>query len=98
MASTQWCACVCWLQDKEVDSKSIYDTFVQFGTIISAKVATDSSGASKGYAFVQFDSADAAQNAIDKVNGMELAGKKVRRARAGDAAPSDGVHMIRVFA
>ncbi|KAK8971162.1 Polyadenylate-binding protein 5 [Platanthera guangdongensis] len=46
----------------------VQDTFSAFGTVLSCKVATDPSGHSKGYGFVQFDSTEAAQNAIDKLN------------------------------
>jgi len=37
----------------------------------------DSSGQSKGYGYVQFDREEAAQDAIDKLNGMALNGKVV---------------------
>uniref|UniRef100_A0A158PCW2 PABP n=1 Tax=Angiostrongylus cantonensis TaxID=6313 RepID=A0A158PCW2_ANGCA len=63
--------------DKVVDNKSIYDTFSLFGNILSCKVAVDDEGNSKGYGFVHFETDEAAQCAIDKVNGMLLAGKKV---------------------
>jgi polyadenylate-binding protein len=63
--------------DKGIDNKAIYDTFSTFGTISSCKVATDDTGSSKGYGFVHFETEDAAQKAIDKVNGMLLQGKKV---------------------
>lgn len=63
--------------DKEIDHKALHDTFSSFGHILSCKVATDASGQSKGYGFVQFDNEDAAQNAIDKLNGMLLNDKQV---------------------
>lgn len=63
--------------DKGIDHKGLYDTFSAFGNILSCKVATDSSGQSKGYGFVQFDSEEAAQKAIEKLNGMLLNDKQV---------------------
>jgi polyadenylate-binding protein len=63
--------------DKDIDNKALYDTFAQFGNIVSAKVATDSQGQSKGYGFVQFDTAEAADGAISKVNGMLMNDKQV---------------------
>jgi polyadenylate-binding protein len=63
--------------DKEIDNKALYDTFAQFGNIVSAKVATDLQGQSKGYGFVQFDTEEGAQSAIEKVNGMLLNDKQV---------------------
>jgi len=63
--------------DKTIDNKSMYDTFSAFGNILSCKVATDETGSSKGYGFVHFETGEAANNAIAKVNGMLLNGKKV---------------------
>lgn len=44
---------------------------------ISVQVAQDETGASKGYGFVHFETEEAANKSIDKVNGMLLNGKKV---------------------
>ncbi|KAF8404988.1 hypothetical protein HHK36_009883 [Tetracentron sinense] len=63
--------------DKAIDNKALQDTFSAFGNILSCKIATDPSGQSKGYGFVQFDNEEAAQNAIDKLNGMLLNDKQV---------------------
>ncbi|XP_016539542.1 polyadenylate-binding protein 8 isoform X2 [Capsicum annuum] len=63
--------------DKAIDHKALHDTFSTFGNILSCKVAVDSSGQSKGYGFVQYDSEDAAEKAIEKLNGMLLNDKQV---------------------
>ncbi|KAE8698607.1 Polyadenylate-binding protein 2 [Hibiscus syriacus] len=63
--------------DKGIDHKALHDTFSAFGNILSCKVATDSSGQSKGYGFVQFDNEESAQKAIENLNGMLLNDKQV---------------------
>ena len=63
--------------DKAIDNKALFDTFSVFGNILSCKIATDTSGQSKGYGFVQYEQEEAAQNAISKLNGMLLNDKQV---------------------
>ncbi|OMO63241.1 hypothetical protein COLO4_32626 [Corchorus olitorius] len=63
--------------DKGIDHKALHDTFSAFGNILSCKVATDNSGQSKGYGFVQFETEEAAQKAIEKLNGMLMNDKQV---------------------
>jgi len=63
--------------DPHIDTKSIYDTFSMFGAILSCKIACDEEGKSKGYGFIHFETEEAAQRAIDKVNGMLLDNKVV---------------------
>jgi len=62
--------------DKNIDNKALYDTFATFGNILSCKVATDDAGNSKGFGFVHYDTQEAAELAITKVNGKLLNGKK----------------------
>jgi len=62
--------------DKSIDHKALYDTFSAFGNILSCKVSCNEN-VSKGYGFVHFETEEAAQRAIEKVNGMLLNDKKV---------------------
>lgn len=67
-----------------IDSKALFETFAQFGTILSSKVATNSCGQSLGHGFVHFETQHAASMAIEVVNGMELMNKEVY---VGDFVP-----------
>uniref|UniRef100_A0A2K5C2G8 RRM domain-containing protein n=1 Tax=Aotus nancymaae TaxID=37293 RepID=A0A2K5C2G8_AOTNA len=62
--------------DKSIDSKSLYDTFSAFGNILSCKLVCYENG-SKGYGFVHFETQEAAESAIEKMNGMLLNDCKV---------------------
>ncbi|CAF4762892.1 unnamed protein product [Rotaria sp. Silwood1] len=63
--------------NRKIDNKFLYDTFSAFGNILSCKIMTDKNGKSRGFGFVHFETQEEADNAIDKVNGMLLANKKV---------------------
>jgi polyadenylate-binding protein len=63
--------------DESIDNKALYDTFSTFGNILSCKVVTNEKGESKGYGFVHYETQEAAEQAIEKVNGMLLNGKLV---------------------
>lgn len=60
-----------------IDNKSLYDTFSMFGNILSCKVSTNSKRESLGYGFVHYESEEAAQAAIQRVNGKVIAGQQV---------------------
>ncbi|KAF0698256.1 Aste57867_11113 [Aphanomyces stellatus] len=64
--------------DISIDNKALYDTFSLFGNILSCKVAIDNTtGGSKGYGYVHYETAEAAYEAIAKINGMLIAGTEV---------------------
>lgn len=58
--------------DAGIDNKSLFDTFSTFGNILSCKVEVDEMGNSKGYGYVHYETQEAADLAIEKVNGMLL--------------------------
>jgi len=78
--------------DASIDSKALYDTFSIFGNILSCKVAASSkTRESLGYGFVQYETEESAQTAVERVNGMVIAGHKVsvapfksKKERGGD--------------
>lgn len=52
--------------------------FEQIGPVASARVITDrDSGRSKGFGFVEFESDDDNQKAVDQLNGKELDGRAI---------------------
>lgn len=63
--------------DKAIDNKQLYDTFSQFGNILSCKIVKDEKACSKGYGFVHFEQDESAHQAIEQVNGMLLNDRKV---------------------
>jgi len=53
--------------------------FAEFGEVESARVITDRySGRSKGFGFVEMSADDAAQKAIDALNGKSVDGREIR--------------------
>ncbi|KAK4759562.1 hypothetical protein SAY87_022693 [Trapa incisa] len=60
-----------------LDNVGLQELFKPFGDILSCKVATLDDGKSKGYGFVQFDSDESANAAIDNLNGSNVGGKQL---------------------
>ena len=70
-----------------VDDQKLKETFEPHGNVVSAKVVTDrSSGRSRGFGFVEMESAEDAQKAITALNDSEMDGRNivVNEAKARD--------------
>lgn len=63
--------------------------FSKFGEVVSVKIITDKrTGRSKGYGFVEMDNDAAATDAINQLNGQELAGRNVKVNKANNQVES----------
>ncbi len=59
-----------------ITDSDLQEMFEKFGTVESAQVIMDrSSGRSKGFGFVEMDDDQAAQKAIDALNGQDNDGR-----------------------
>ncbi|RYF44768.1 MAG: RNA-binding protein [Comamonadaceae bacterium] len=76
-----------------VNDDSLQSNFAEFGKVSSAKVMMDrETGRSKGFGFVEMDSADVAQAAITALHGMSVDGRSivVNLARPREASGGSG--------
>ncbi|KAI3824089.1 hypothetical protein L1987_05537 [Smallanthus sonchifolius] len=61
------------------DEVGLREAFQQYGEVIDARVITDrDSGRSRGFGFVSYTSADAANSALQDMDGKELHGRRIR--------------------
>ena len=77
--------------------ESLRDLFEPFGPVVSVKIATDrETGRSRGFGFVEMESAEACAQAIEGLNGSDLGGRPLAvrmaevRPRAGPGGPGGG--------
>lgn len=61
------------------DEMGLKEAFQQYGEVIDVRVITDrDSGRSRGFGFVSYTSADAANSALQDMDGKELDGRRIR--------------------
>ena len=61
------------------DEQSLQSAFATYGEVASVRVVTDrETGRSKGFGFVEYNTRDEAQAAVDGMNGQELDGRQIR--------------------
>ena len=62
---------------------NLSELFGELGEVVAVNLITDRmSGRSKGFAFVEMAEYDAAQNAINQLNGKEVDGRAIKVAEA----------------
>ena len=72
-------------------SASLEALFSAHGTVSSAEVISDrETGRSRGFGFVEMESDDACQRAIDALNGVEVDGRAITVNEARERAPRQG--------
>jgi RNA recognition motif-containing protein len=70
---------------------TLQGAFSQFGEVAEAKLVLDrETGRSRGFAFVTMATAEAAQKAIEQMNGADLDGRALRVNQAEDRGPRGG--------
>jgi len=69
--------------------QELQDLFAQHGTVLSATVVTDRyTGRSRGFGFVEMESAEASQQAITALHDSEFQGRKLVVNEARPKVPS----------
>ncbi|KAF3442758.1 hypothetical protein FNV43_RR16675 [Rhamnella rubrinervis] len=69
-------------------SQGLGDAFADQPGLLSAKVVYErNSGRSRGFGFVSFETAEAAQSALNAMNGVEVEGRPLRLNSASERAP-----------
>ena len=64
-------------------NEALQELFAAAGEVVSANVITDrDSGRSKGFGFVEMSTEEAAQKAIDALNGKDIEGRMLKVAEA----------------
>src|SRR5204862_6179002 len=72
-------------------SDGLREFFAQSGNVLSATVITDRfSGQSRGFGFVEMNTAKEAQAAISQLNGRELDGRRITVEISNPQAPRSG--------
>lgn len=72
-----WCSIPWQNLAGSIDNAGLHDLFKKYGNILSSKVVMSGDGKSKGYGFVQFESEESANNAIEKLNGSTVGDKQM---------------------
>lgn len=72
----------------QLEEKTLEDAFAAHGNVKSVKIITDfETGRSRGFGFVEMETADEAESCISELDGKELDGRALRVSVAKERAP-----------
>ncbi len=82
----------------DVTREELIEAFSAAGAVVDAKVPTDrDTGRPRGFAFVEFESEEAAHKSIELLNGKDLKGRALRVNEAENRPPRPGGPGSRPF-
>lgn len=74
----------------QVSDFELEDLFKEYGQVVSAKVIVDrKTGRSRGYGFVEMNTEDSAQQAVEGLNGVEVKGRPINVSFAREQTEGD---------
>jgi RNA recognition motif-containing protein len=62
----------------ESNEETLKEAFGKFGNVVEARVPRNDGGRSKGFGFVQFETEEEAQKAIEGMDNQQLLGRTMR--------------------
>ncbi|KAK4108638.1 splicing factor, CC1-like protein [Canariomyces notabilis] len=81
-----------------ITEQDLQNVFEPFGELEFVQLQKDDNGRSRGYGFVQFRDATQAREALEKMNGFDLAGRPIRVGLGNDKfTPESTANLLRGF-
>ncbi|KAI2632302.1 splicing factor, CC1-like protein [Hypoxylon sp. NC1633] len=81
-----------------ITEQDLQNVFEPFGELEFVQLQKDDTGRSRGYGFVQFREADQAREALEKMNGFDLAGRPIRVGLGNDKfTPESTANILQRF-
>ncbi|KAI0161267.1 hypothetical protein GGR57DRAFT_454150 [Xylariaceae sp. FL1272] len=81
-----------------ITEQDLQNVFEPFGELEFVQLQKDDTGRSRGYGFVQFREADQAREALEKMNGFDLAGRPIRVGLGNDKfTPESTANLLQRF-
>ncbi|OQN96023.1 hypothetical protein B0A48_18014 [Cryoendolithus antarcticus] len=77
-----------------ITEDDLRNVFEPFGALEFCQLQKDDGGRSKGYGFVQFTDPTEAKEALEKMNGFELAGRPIRVGLGNDKFTPESTHSL----